>query len=169
MERGVREWGSEIVRLPAVALARTEASASPALPCSIAVPALPAQLASALLGRRIEMEIDCCDLFQAQLRGQAPPVFDARVRRAFFAGRIPGAVHLPADQVSEAALAPFAEAAFVLVYGADSQRLDGVRTAHAIAELGVPVKLLSGGYAAWLAEGFPVEQPPAFVDRIAAI
>jgi rhodanese-related sulfurtransferase len=117
----------------------------------------------------MELEIDCCDLFQAQIRDQAPPILDARVRRAFFAGRIPGAAHLPAEQVSHAALAPFAGAAYVLVYGSDLTRLDGVRAAQAIAELGYPVKLLTGGYAAWLAEGFPVEQAPAFAERIAAI
>lgn len=164
MVRGT-DGAAEIVRLPATATSLASVHRE-SLPRSIATPALPATAMSALLGRRMELEIDACDLFQAQLQGCAPPVLDARVRRAFFAGRIPGAVHLPADQVDHGAMAAFAGAPYVLVYGSDMLRLDGVRAAYAVAELGYPVKLLSGGYAAWAAEGFPVEQSPA---RIAAI
>ena len=168
MDRTGWEKSAEIVRLPS-GKATQPVRAADRLPAAIAAPALPTQLSTAMLARRIELEVDCCDLFEAQLRERAPPLFDARVRRAYFAGRIPHAIHLPAEQVNRAALEPFAKAGYVLVYGTDALRLDGVRAACAIAELGIPVKLVSGGYAAWVAEGFPIERPPAFADRIPAI
>lgn len=132
-------------------------------------PALPATMAALLLAHRMELELDVCDLFDAQLRGVAPPLVDARIRRAHRTAHIAGAVHMPAAEVTRAALLALPAAPYIAVYGSDALRLDGVRTAHAIAELGFPVKLLSGGFAAWAEQGFPVEQPPRSEGRIAAL
>jgi rhodanese-related sulfurtransferase len=134
-----------------------------------ATPALPASIAALLLAHRIELEIDVCDLFDAQLRGNAPPLIDARVSRAFRAGHIPDAIHMPSASVPRTALLSLPAAPFVVVYGADAHRLDAVRTAQALAEQGIAVKLLSGGFAAWEEQGFPVEQPVAAQHRIAAL
>jgi rhodanese-related sulfurtransferase len=133
------------------------------------VPALPASLAALLLAHRIELEIDVCDLFDAQLRGDAPPLIDARVTRAFRTGHIPEAIHMPPDSVSRGAVLALPPAPFIVVYGSDALRLDAVRTAHAIADMGFAVKILSGGYAAWAAQGFPVEQAVRSEGRIAAL
>lgn len=133
------------------------------------VPALPASLAALLLAHRIELEIDVCELFDAQLRDAAPPLIDARVMRAFRTAHIPQAIHMPADSVTRSAMLALPPAPYVVVYGSDALRLDAVRTAHAIADLGFAVKLLSGGYAAWTAQGFPTEQPARCEGRIAAL
>ncbi|MBO9713451.1 rhodanese-like domain-containing protein [Sphingomonas sp.] len=136
---------------------------------SPAVAALPAGIAALLLAHRIELEIDACELFDAQLREAAPPVIDARILRAWRAGHIPGSVHLTAEQVTRCALMALPAAPYVVVYGADATRLDAVRCAHAIAELGFPVKLLTGGIAAWVAQGFPLGMPARSEGRIAAL
>lgn len=133
------------------------------------VPALPASVAAMLLAHRIELELDVCDLFDLQLRGEAPPVIDARVHRSFRAGHIPGAIHLPAEDVTRGALLALPAAPFIVIYGADAMRLDGVRTAQAAAELGFSVKLLTGGFAAWQEQGFPVDLPGRTEGRMAAL
>lgn len=135
----------------------------------IDAPALPPRVMAALLAQRIEFEIDVCDLFDAQLRGSAPPLIDARVGRAHAAGHIAGAVHMTVAGATPDALADLPPAPFVAVYGSDGQRLDAVRVSHAIAELGFAVKIVNGGYAAWVEQGFPVEQPSLSASRIAAL
>jgi rhodanese-related sulfurtransferase len=133
------------------------------------VPALPASLAALLLAHRIELEIDVCDLFDAQLRENAPPLVDARVLRAWRSGHIPEAIHLPPEAVTRSAVLALPPGPFITVYGSDALRLDAVRTAHAIADMGFSVKILSGGFSAWVAQGFPVEQPLRTEGRIAAL
>lgn len=119
---------------------------------------LPPRVMAALLAHRITFEIDVCELFDAQLRGMCPPLIDARLPRAHDAGHIAGATNLHASEVTADSAAALPEAPFIAVYGSDALRLDAVRTAHALAELGYSVKLVNGGFAAWIAQGFPVEQ-----------
>ncbi|MCW3846948.1 rhodanese-like domain-containing protein [Sphingomonas sp. LB-2] len=119
---------------------------------------LPARVMAALLAHRIEFEIDVCELFDAQLREIAPPLIDARLPRAHATAHIAGSINLPAGEVTEASAAALPRAPFIAVYGSDALRLDAVRTAHALAELGYAVKLVNGGFAAWIAQGFPVAQ-----------
>ena len=119
---------------------------------------LPPRVMAALLAHRIEFEIDVCELFDAQLRGICPPLIDARLPRAHQTAHIAGAINLPASEVTEASAAELPRAPFIAVYGSDALRMDAVRTAHALAELGYAVKLVNGGFAAWVAQGFPVEQ-----------
>jgi rhodanese-related sulfurtransferase len=133
------------------------------------VPALSASLAALLLAHRIELEIDVCELFDAQLREAAPPVIDARIARAYRDGHIPGATHMTADAVKRSALLALPSAPFIIVYGSDALRMEAVRTAHAVADQGFAVKLLSGGIAAWVAQGFPVAEVFAPEGRIAAL
>lgn len=119
---------------------------------------LPPRVMAALLAHRITFEIDVCELFDAQLRGICPPLVDARLSRAHRTAHIAGAVSLPASEVTESAAAELPRAPYIAVYGSDALRMDAVRTAHALAELGYAVKLVNGGFAAWIAQGFPVEQ-----------
>lgn len=119
---------------------------------------LPPRVTAALLAHRIEFEIDVCELFDAQLQGVCPPLVDARLPRAHQAGHIHGAINLPASEVSAATAAALPKAPWIAVYGSDALRLDAVRTAHALAELGYAVKLVNGGFAAWIAQGFPAVQ-----------
>ena len=119
---------------------------------------LPPRVMAALLAHRITFEIDVCELFDAQLRGICPPLIDARLPRAHGTAHIAGAINLPAGDVSVESAAALPDAPFLAVYGSDAFRLDAVRTAHALAGLGYSVKLVKGGFAAWIAQGFPVEQ-----------
>lgn len=119
---------------------------------------LPPRVMAALLAHRIEFEIDVCELFDAQLRGNCPPLIDARLPRAHRTAHIAGAINLTADMVTEESAAELPRAPYIAVYGSDALRLDAVRTAHALAELGYAVKLVNGGFAAWIGQGFPVEQ-----------
>lgn len=119
---------------------------------------LPPRVMAAILAHRIECEIDVCDLFDAQLRGNCPPLVDARLPRAYRAAHIAGAISLPAAAVTEALAKALPHGPFIAVYGSDAHRLDAVRTAQALSALGYKVKLVNGGFAAWMAEGFPVKR-----------
>lgn len=121
---------------------------------------LPPRVMAAILAHRIAFEIDVCDLFDAQLRGNCPPLVDARLPRAFRTAHIDGAISLHAAEVTEATAKALPRGPYIAVYGSDAHRLDAVRTAHRLTELGYKVKLVSGGFKAWLAEGFPVEVEP---------
>jgi rhodanese-related sulfurtransferase len=138
-------------------------------PETIDTPALPPRVMAALMAHRLEFEIDVCDLFDAQLRGKAPPLIDARIGRAFRTAHIAGAVHMDADSISNDTLRMLPAAPYIAVYGSDAQRLDAVRVSHEIAKLGFAVKIVNGGFAAWTEQGFPVAQSSAPTHRIAAL
>lgn len=124
----------------------------------IAAAPIPPQIMAALLAHRIESEIDVCELFDAQLRGMCPPLIDARLPRAHKEAHIPGAISLPPAMVTGDSAAALPPAPYIAVYGSDAQRMEAVRTAHALAALGYAVKLVNGGFAAWIAQGFPVAE-----------
>jgi rhodanese-related sulfurtransferase len=84
-------------------------------------------------------------------------VVDARSPEAFEAAHLPGAVSLPHATITEARLATLDPTALHVTYCWGPACNAATKAAANLASLGIPVKVLVGGLAAWRAEGFTVE------------
>jgi molybdopterin/thiamine biosynthesis adenylyltransferase/rhodanese-related sulfurtransferase len=102
---------------------------------------------------------------RALLAEQDPPLLvDVRRQNEWDAGRIPGALHVPLDELAERVedAAPDRERP-VLLYCATGNR--SLRGARAMVELGyADVASVAGGIEDWRENGYPVELP-AGLDR----
>jgi len=91
-------------------------------------------------------------------QGEAGAVVDVRTAEEYGAGRLPGAISVPSDALeAKIAEAVADKAAAVCVYGASGAA--GATAAAQLYALGyTAVSYMDGGYAAWTAAGYPVEQ-----------
>ncbi len=94
----------------------------------------------------------------AQLLGaRGATAVDTRDRPAYDRAHLPGAVHLPLDQI-ESRLAELhmlpSEPVLYCRSGDQTKEM-----AERLAAAGVPVAFLEGGLLAWEAEGLPIERP----------
>jgi thioredoxin len=105
---------------------------------------------------RAEGAIRAIELAQAMREGQAVPV-DTREASSYGRARIPNAVHMPLDDIQNrlAELHMLAGAPILYCRSGDKTK----EMADKLAEQGVPVGFLEGGFLAWEAEGLPVERP----------
>jgi thioredoxin 1/putative thioredoxin len=105
---------------------------------------------------RAEGAIRAIELAQAMREGQAVPV-DTRDARSFGRARIPGAANMPLDDIMNrlAELHMLAGAPILYCRSGDKAK----ETADKLAEQGMPVGFLEGGFLAWEAEGLPIERP----------
>jgi len=87
---------------------------------------------------------------------RATPV-DTRDANSYGRARIPGAVHMPLEEIegrlAELHMLP-SEAVLYCRSGDKTKEL-----ADKLAEGGMPIAFLEGGLLAWEAEGFPIERP----------
>ena len=123
------------------------------------VPPAPSAEALAHFEDLLRFETDCWDVREAMAGGDPDFVLlDVRSPAQHGRGHVPGAVNLPRRAISEAALAAFPRSAAFVVY-CDGPHCNGAqRAAIRLAQLGRPVKLMLGGVAGWLDEGFPLER-----------
>jgi thioredoxin 1/putative thioredoxin len=105
---------------------------------------------------RAEGAIRAVELARALQTGQAVPV-DTREATSFNRAHIPGAVNMPLEGL-EARLAELHMLAGEPVLYCRSGDLSK-DLAEKLAEAGVPVAFLEGGFLAWEAEGLPIERP----------
>lgn len=105
---------------------------------------------------RAEGALRALELAQAMKDGQAVAV-DTRDARSFGRARIPGAAHLPMEEIENrlAELHMLPGAPILYCRSGDKTK----ELADKLAEMGVPVGFLEGGFLAWEAEGLPVERP----------
>ena len=105
---------------------------------------------------RAEGAIRAIELAQAMKEGQAVPV-DTRDASSFGRARIPGAANMPLDDIMNrlAELHMLAGAPILYCRSGDKAK----ETADKLAEQGMPVGFLEGGFLAWEAEGLPIERP----------
>jgi thioredoxin len=105
---------------------------------------------------RAEGAIRALELAQAMREGQAVPV-DTRDARSYGRARIPGAVHIPIEEIegrlAELHMLPGAPILYCRSGTATKEM------AEKLAEQEVPVGFLEGGFLAWETEGLPVERP----------
>jgi thioredoxin 1/putative thioredoxin len=105
---------------------------------------------------RAEGAIRAIELAQAMRQGQAVPV-DTRDASSYRRARIPGAANIPIDEIERrlAELHMLAGAPILYCRSGDKTK----EMADKLAEQGMPVGFLEGGFLAWEAEGLPVERP----------
>ncbi len=105
---------------------------------------------------RAEGALRAVELAQAIRQGQAVPV-DTRDARSYERARIPGAAHIPLEEIegrlAELHMLP-GEPVLYCRSGDKTKEM-----ADKLAAQGVPVGFLEGGFLAWEAEGLPVERP----------
>lgn len=124
-----------------------------------AVPAAAAPAALRHFETALTFETDCWDVHEALSNGETDFVLlDVRGRAAYAAGHVPGAVSLPHATIDAAALDPYPRQTTFVVYCAGPHCNGAHRAAIRIARLGRPVKMMIGGVAGWLDEGFPLEK-----------
>ena len=105
---------------------------------------------------RAEGAIRAPELAQAMREGQAMAV-DTRDARSYGRARIPAAVHIPMEEIEGrlAELHMLPGAPILYCRAGDKTK----ELSDKLAEQGVPVGFLEGGFLAWEAEGLPVERP----------
>ena len=105
---------------------------------------------------RAEGALRAVELAQAMRQGQAVPV-DTRDAGSFGRARIPGAVNIPIEEIETrlAELHMLPGAPILYCRAGDKTK----EMAEKLAESGVPVGFLEGGFLAWEAEGLPIERP----------
>ena len=105
---------------------------------------------------RAEGAVRAVELAQAMREGQAVPV-DTRDARSYGRARIPGAVHIPIEEIEGrlAELHMLPGAPILYCRSGDKTK----EMADKLAAQEVPVGFLEGGFLAWEAEGLPVERP----------
>lgn len=120
-----------------------------------AIPAAPADHASAHFAAAFAYETDCADVHAALADG-APDfiVLDTRSAALYEAGHVPGALHLPHGKIVDAKLRAYPADTLFVVYCAGPHCNGAQRGALRLARLGRPVKLMVGGVTGWRDEGF---------------
>lgn len=92
---------------------------------------------------------------------------DSRSTQAWEQGHIPGAVHLPTDQVAQLADTFLDRAVPVVVHCWGPGCNGATRAAHALASRGFQVKEMLGGIEYWIREGFGYESADGPARRAA--
>ncbi|SCL46087.1 Rhodanese-related sulfurtransferase [Micromonospora eburnea] len=128
-------------------------------------PADPATATAHFLAR-LSLETDVSDVHAALEAG--PPdlvVVDSRGAAAWRQGHLPGAVHLPTDEIAARAADVVPPGSTVVTYCWGPGCNGATRAALEFARLGRPVKEMIGGFEYWAREGLPVVTPAGIVRR----
>lgn len=122
------------------------------------VPAAAPADAAAHFYRRATFEADVADV-HADIEAGANDfvLIDSRGQEAWDQGHIPGALHLPTDEIATRAADLVDSGALVVTYCWGPGCNGATRAAHAFATAGYSVKEMLGGFEYWSREGFPVE------------
>jgi rhodanese-related sulfurtransferase len=120
-----------------------------------ATPAAPSDKAAVHFGTAFEYETDCADVYDAMGNGQQDFVlFDVRSPELYAKGHVPGAINMPQGKIVEVKLRGYPMDTLFVVYCAGPHCNGAHRGAHRLARLQRPVKLMIGGIAGWLDEGY---------------
>ena len=120
-----------------------------------AIPAAPSEQALIHFARAFGFETDCADVHDALSTGQQDFVLlDTRSAALYAQGHVPGALHLPHGKIVEPKLRDYPADTLFVVYCAGPHCNGAQRGAEHLARLGRPVKLMTGGIAGRLDEGF---------------
>lgn len=124
----------------------------------IQVPAAPSHAAINHFEAQFTFETDCWDTHEAL--EQASPGFilvDARSPEMFAKGHIRGAVNLPHRKIIASRMSRYPASTLFVTYCAGPHCNGAARAALRLAQLGYPVKIMSGGVTGWLDEGFTLQ------------
>ena len=121
-------------------------------------PAATAADAFAHFARRLSLETDCADVYDAMTSaGGLLPDFvllDVRGPAAYARSHVPGAVNLPHREMTAERMAGWPTGTLFVVYCAGPHCNAADRAGLRLAGLGRPVKLMLGGMTGWADEGF---------------
>ncbi|REE24013.1 rhodanese-related sulfurtransferase [Paraburkholderia sp. BL27I4N3] len=123
------------------------------------IPAADSAAAQAHFQATLQFETDCADVHCALASG-APGfvLLDVRGPALFAQGHVPGALNLPHGKIVASRLADYPPQTLFVTYCAGPHCNGAARGALRLAQLGRPVKLMSGGITGWLDEGFALTQ-----------
>jgi rhodanese-related sulfurtransferase len=127
----------------------------------IAVPPAPSDLASAHFRAQFAFETDCWDVHDAMARGPDFVLLDVRSPALFAKGHVPGAINLPHGRIVRSNLAQWPQETVFVTYCAGPHCNGAARGALRLADLGRPVKIMTGGVAGWIDEGFELARTEA--------
>jgi rhodanese-related sulfurtransferase len=103
-------------------------------------------------------ETDCWDVHYALSEPEPGFVLlDVRSPELFAQGHVPGAVNLPHRKIIESMLKAWPKDSLFVTYCAGPHCNGAARGALRLARLGRPVKIMIGGVAGWIDEGFALE------------
>ena len=120
-----------------------------------AIPAAESATALAHFHASLQFETDCSDVASA-LSGGTPGfvLLDVRSPVLFAQGHVPGALNLPHGKIIASKLAAYPQDTLFVTYCAGPHCNGAARGALRLAQLGRPVKLMTGGITGWLDEDF---------------
>ena len=123
-----------------------------------AVPAAASADALSHFEGSLRFETDCWDVNHSLTTGQRDFVLlDVRGAESFARGHVPGAIHLPHGKIVESRMREFPADTLFVIYCAGPHCNGATRGAIRLARLGRPAKIMIGGVAGWLDEGFALE------------
>lgn len=107
---------------------------------------------------RLTYETDVSDVAAAMLEQPASFVLvDSRSRESWDQGHIPGALHLPTQEIHDRAAVEIPAGLPVVTYCWGPGCNGATRAALSFNLLGVPAREMLGGFEYWAREGFAVE------------
>ncbi|WP_315834244.1 rhodanese-like domain-containing protein [Bradyrhizobium prioriisuperbiae] len=110
--------------------------------------------ALAHFGAEFEFETDCWDVHDSMNKGADFVLLDVRSSAMFARGHVPGAINLPHGKIVSSRMEQWGADTIFVTYCAGPHCNGAARGALRLAELGRPVKIMSGGITGWLDEGF---------------
>lgn len=119
-----------------------------------AVPAAASDIARRHFAAMFAFETDCWDVHEALGRGADFVLLDVRSPAMFAKGHVPGAINLPHGKIIGSKMAHWPDGTLFVTYCAGPHCNGAARGALRLAELGRPVKIMTGGITGWVDEGF---------------
>ena len=119
-----------------------------------AVPAASSDIARQHFAALFAFETDCWDVHDGLDRGADFVLLDVRSPAMFAKGHVPGAINLPHGKIIGSKLAHWSDSMPFVTYCAGPHCNGAARGALKLAELGRPVKIMTGGITGWIDEGF---------------
>jgi rhodanese-related sulfurtransferase len=121
------------------------------------IPPAPSTAAREHFAAEFGFETDCWDVHDALGKGADFVLLDVRPPESFAKGHVPGAINLPHGKIIASKMAQWPDDTVFVTYCAGPHCNGAARGALRLAELGRPVKLMTGGITGWLDEVFTLE------------
>lgn len=122
-----------------------------------AVAPAPSDLAKEHFAAEFTFETDCWDVHDALSKGADFVLLDVRTPTLFAQGHVTGAINLPVGKIVASKMAQWSDETIFVTYCAGPHCNGAARGALRLAELGRPVKIMTGGVTGWLDEGFTLQ------------
>jgi rhodanese-related sulfurtransferase len=122
-----------------------------------ATPAAPPSEAAAHFARKLALETDCSDVYEASRNAPDFVLLDVRGPAAYARAHVPGAISLPHRDITAERMMAWPHGMLFVVYCAGPHCNGADKAALKLAHLGRLVKVMLGGMTGWADEGFAFE------------